>query len=226
MTTYKYIGGNDGLWTDPQSWDTGTVPLWDGGSDVQLGGSGVTLHDIEPNNMTVEAGAASASTNGLITLDNAAFGPGLRRGHERDARDEGHAFLILLRRRRGHQGRRLRHELRHDRGQARPELERRLFPRLHRRARLATEQPRDHHGGRADFRPQQRNPSAVRERPGPVLGRPEQRRTDQCVRRHGRLHRASRHRLRHDHDRPSRRQLQCQLSIVRRAWPGRGHSDG
>jgi len=77
MTTYKYIGGNDGLWTDPQSWDTGTVPLWDGGSDVQLGGSSVTLHDIEPNNMTVEAGAASASTNGLITLDNAAFGPGL-----------------------------------------------------------------------------------------------------------------------------------------------------
>jgi len=77
MASYKYIGGNDGLWTDPQSWDTGIVPLWDGGSDVQIGGSGVTLHDIEPNNMTVDAGAASASTNGVITLDNAAFGPSL-----------------------------------------------------------------------------------------------------------------------------------------------------
>lgn len=77
MASYKYIGGNDGLWTDPQNWDTGTVPLWDAGSDVQLGGSGVTLHDIEPNNMTVDAGAASAGSNGAITLDNAAFGPSL-----------------------------------------------------------------------------------------------------------------------------------------------------
>lgn len=77
MPSYKYVGSEPGLWTDPQNWDAGLVPLWDDGSAVGLSGSRVTMHDIEPNNMTVNAGSASGTSTTGIVLDNAAFGPGL-----------------------------------------------------------------------------------------------------------------------------------------------------
>lgn len=77
MTSYKYVGGNPGLWTDPRNWDLGVVPLWDSGSTVNLSGTSVTLHDIEPNNMAISAGSAVGTSATSIVLDNAAFGPSL-----------------------------------------------------------------------------------------------------------------------------------------------------
>ena len=77
MTAYRYIGSTPGAWTDPRNWDTGVVPFWDYGSTVDLGGHSVTLHDIEPNNMTVGGGSAPGTAATRIVLDNAAFGPGL-----------------------------------------------------------------------------------------------------------------------------------------------------